>query len=41
MVRQRHRLPRGVVESPSLEVFKEHVDVAVRDMVGNELATGQ
>jgi len=41
VVRQRHRLPRGVVESPSLEVFKEHVDVAVRDMVGIELATGQ
>jgi len=28
-----NRLPRGVVESPPLEVFKRHVDVAHRDMV--------
>ncbi|KFP29649.1 hypothetical protein N325_03341, partial [Colius striatus] len=28
-----HRLPRGVVESPSLEVLKAHLDIFLCDLI--------
>ncbi len=41
MIGHWHRLPREVVKSPSLEVFKTHGDVALSDVVsghgGNKL----
>jgi len=33
IIKHWNRLPLGVVESPSLEVIKRHVDVVLRDMV--------
>jgi len=33
MVRCENRLPREVMESPSLELLEERVDVVLRDMV--------
>lgn len=33
VVKHWHRLPRAVVESPNLEVFKEQLEVALEAMV--------
>ena len=40
VVRHWHRLPREVVGSPSMRMFKKHRDVALRDVVSGHGGDG-
>ena len=40
VVKRWHSLPREVMNSPSLEVFKKHADVALRNMVSGHDGDG-
>jgi len=35
-MRQLHRLPREVVKSPTLEMFKKHLDALLSDVVSGK-----
>lgn len=41
VVRQQNRLPMAVVESPSLEFLKKCVNVALGDMISDELGSAE
>lgn len=36
MVKHWHRQPRKVIESPTVEMFKKHLDVTLKDLVSGD-----